>query len=495
MDNAILQQEMHNIMRTGYRLTPATMRYRLSQGAWIPARHLMYLSVRVAQAVAEGGKFVVVEMPARHGKSEFISVSTPVWFLDHWPHKNVILTSYGAELSTEFSYKIRDMFNDPDMQPLLRTKIRQDRKRVDRFMTTEGGGVMAAGVGGPITGRGADLLIVDDYIKNAEEALSQAKKEAIWNWFISTAYTRLEPGGTVIILATRWDRNDLIGRVIEHFGERVEVIRLPALAKEDDPLGREVGEALWPERYSREELLQIKAALGTYWWNAMYQQDPPASMNSVDLAGCLNIIKEEELPHRSLLRTIRAWDLAATQGAGDYTAGPKMSLLKGDDGRVKIFIHDIKHKRLSSAGVEKLVKYTAEGEPEVPIWIEQEPGSSGKTLIEHYLHDVLPHHDVKGEKPSGKIEVRASPFLAAVENGDVYVVEGDYVQAFKDELDGFPDGDHDDIISACALAYNKLYRGQFGGVVWGRTAGKGSRATHISTRRNTKGVSKGVTWR
>src|SRR5690606_9588289 len=158
-------------------------------------------------------------MPPRHGKSEFLSVNTPIWFLEKFAHKRVILASYGADLAAEFSLKVRDTFQNTENRHLLNTRLRKDKQRVDDFKTTDGGGMVAAGIGGTITGKGADLLLIDDYVKNAEEALSKTVKEKIWNWFLSTAFTRLEPNATVIILATRWDKGDLIGMVLEKFTE------------------------------------------------------------------------------------------------------------------------------------------------------------------------------------------------------------------------------------------------------------------------------------
>ena len=132
----------------------------------------------------------------------------------------------------------------------------------------------ATGIGGAITGRGADLLLVDDYLKNAKDASSETIRDDIYHWFVSTAMSRLEPGGTVIILATRWHQDDLIGRLLEQAPDVWEYIRIPAIAEENDPLKRAPGEALWPERYNVEWLESQKALFGPYFWAALYRQDP-----------------------------------------------------------------------------------------------------------------------------------------------------------------------------------------------------------------------------
>ncbi|KKL25141.1 hypothetical protein LCGC14_2408280, partial [marine sediment metagenome] len=228
------------------------------------------------------------------------------------------------------------------------------------------------------------------------------------------------------------------------------------------------GEALWPERYSRERLLQIKKTLGTYWWDAMFQQNPRASMAGLDLSEFLKKIPESEVPDDTDLKTVRAWDLAATEDGGDFTAGPKISRHKETG---KIYLRDMKHVQKSSGKVKILVYTTAINDGHgVQIWMEQEPGSSGKTVIEDYK-DLLKAYDFEGEKATGPMEVRASPFLAAIEAGDVFEVEAEWNEAFEAELDGFDaDAEFDDQIVACALGYNKLVFGLKGSLTWGREA-------------------------
>jgi len=489
------QVQLEEMLRNGWRLTPATMAHKITNGRWIPAPHLLYMSSIVTSAIAKGSQFIIVTMPPRHGKSEFLSVNVPIWYLETFPHKRVVLASYGADLATEFALKVRDTFQNEDLHGMLHTRLRKDKQRLDDFKTTEGGGMVSVGVGGGVTGKGADLFLIDDYVKNAEEALSASQKKKAWEWFRSTAFTRLEPGATIIVLATRWDKSDLIGMILEMFAELMQesevhfdpptVINLPAFAREGDPLGRPVGAPLWPERYDEKALLRIRATLGTYWWNGLYQQDPPASMGGLELGSKLKIIDRSELPHRDRLKTVRAWDLAGTPEDGlqtdpDFTAGPLMHWDKETD---RLYISECVHKRLSPRGVEQMLQIVAEIDgPGVKIWVEQEPGSSGKWAIENIQDEILPQYDAVGEKSTGPIEVRAQPFLAKVEAGEVYCVKGAYVAKLAEELDGFPGGDHDDIITACALGYRKLCKGRFGGIIWGRR-NRESRVVSIADRR------------
>ncbi len=471
---------LQNVLKEGWRLTPATMAVKLTEGRWIPARHLLYISTIVATEIAKGDARIILTMPFRHGKSEFLSVNTPIWFLEKWPHKYVMNLTYGAELATDFSLRVRDTFLNPDLHHLLRTRLNKKKLRVDRFLTTAGGGLTAAGIGGPVVGRGADLMLIDDYIKNHEEALSQNGHKKMLEWFKSTAYTRLEPGGSLVVLATRWDYKDLIARLQSELPhENWTVINLPMYAEVNDPLGRELGEVLWPERYNLEACQRIEKTLGKYWFAAQCQQQPKESMAGADLGEQLKLIDEKDLPPVSERKTIRAWDLAATDADGDWSVGLKMTRHAPTR---KIFIEEIVRKQNSSYKNKLLIAACAEADGHgVSIWMEQEPGSSGKTVIEDYTK-LLRTYTFKGERATGPIEVRAGPFTAAIEAGNVYMVDDGISEMdrategvvswnffLKEELNGFgPDCEHDDQIIAGALAYNKLLFGIKGALTWGR---------------------------
>jgi predicted phage terminase large subunit-like protein len=460
------KKRMEAILRDGWRLTPATMAVRITEGSWIPARHLLYISTRVATEIAKGNARIILTMPFRHGKSEFLSINTPIWFLEKWPHKYVMNLTYGADLATDFSTRVRDTFLNKELHHLLKTRLNPKKLRSDRFLTTAGGGLTAAGIGGPITGRGADLMLIDDYIKNHEEALSVAGHKKVFEWFKSTAYTRLEPGGSLVVLATRWDYKDLIARLVTELPhENWTVINLPMYAQAGDPLGRDPGEVLWPERYPLEACQRIEKTLGPYWFAAQCQQDPKQSMAGADLGEKLKVIDEEKLPPRSELRTIRAWDLAAGDAEGDWSVGFKMARHAPTR---NLYILDVQRKQNSAYKNKLLISACAEADGHgVKIWMEQEPGSSGKTVIGDYK-TLLKTYNFDGERASGPIEVRAGPFTAAIEAGSVYMVKADWNDDLREELNGFPDGEWDDQVIAGALCYNKLLFGIKGALTWGR---------------------------
>jgi predicted phage terminase large subunit-like protein len=242
-------------------------------------RHIQFLDRKLAQAVARGGARIVISMPPRHGKSWLTSLYTPAWYLSLWPDRSIILASYEATFAATWGRGVRNFLQEN--QGDLGVRLAEDSLSADRWNTTQGGGMVTAGIGGPITGRGGHLLI----IKNWEEAASDLIREKQIEWFNSTLYTRAEPGASIIVLMTRWHEHDLAGYLLTEHHDKWEEIKLPAIAEENDPLGRAVGDALCPERYSAEMLANIKAAVGPRVWNSLYQQRP------APLEG--NLFKEE----------------------------------------------------------------------------------------------------------------------------------------------------------------------------------------------------------
>lgn len=225
-------------------------------------------------------------MPPRHGKSELDSKWFPSWHAGLYPTRNIIVTSCTDELASDFSQAALDIVKE-HVPILFGQSVRKDIRAKHRWQMEAGGSLRAAGVGGSIMGRGADGLLIDDYIKNMEEALSEGVREKIYQWYLSTASTRLSPEAWVVVIATRWHKKDLIGRLLEdanNGGEPWCRLRLPAIAEDNDPLGRQPGEALWPERFPIEWLLNVKrkyVTSGYEWmWEALYQQNPPEVLDA-----------------------------------------------------------------------------------------------------------------------------------------------------------------------------------------------------------------------
>lgn len=480
-----------------WRLTPATMATKITNGQWIAAPWLRYAATKIAMAIQKGGGRIIISAPPRHGKSELVSIHTPIWVLENFPRKNVILTGYGAELVEIAGRRVRDTIRDNE--GLLRARIRPDVSKVSAFLTETDGYMFSVGLGGAITGRGAHVLLIDDYIKEIKEALSQAHRDYIWNWFVTTAMTRLEPGATVIIIATRWHSDDLIGRILKHFPDKWENICLPAFAGENDLIGRKPGEVLFPERYDVKEIEDQRDLLGGVFFHALYQQGPVDEILQFTNKEWIGVCKE--LPADDF-RWARVWDLAATEDGGDYTCGTLCGYSKSTG---KFVIANVLRKQKSIGDVEKLVRNTAAIDGvDVEVLIEQEPGSAGKALIHHYSETVLPEFKVNAVPTTKAKLVRAQPMLAAAEAGKVYLLDesamnydqelnqenvggyGTWHQPFLNEFDSFPGGENDDQIDTASAGYSYLSGKKKLSVSWGRRAEeteKKSTAARLSNRK------------
>ena len=262
----------------GWRAFPHTFAERCSAGKWIAYRHLEYVAEAVAMAVIRGNGRLIINMPPGHGKSKFLSVWTPTWFIDNFPELAVVMCTHGAEFTAEFGRQVRNQFA---ANPLLRSKLSRDSKSADQWNTTEGGGMVTGGVGTGITGRRGHLLLLDDPYPDYRSAHSSTYRRHLEDWWRSVFTTRAEPNATMVVLHHRWHPKDLTWFLVEQEqSERWQHIRLPAIAEPGDPIGRAPGEALCPERFPIPALERIRAreAGGAHTWNAMYQQNPRAAV-------------------------------------------------------------------------------------------------------------------------------------------------------------------------------------------------------------------------
>lgn len=465
--NQLDQEQLRKIL-SNWRMTPATFALKISRGHWIPSRHLQYISLRVALAVAKGNARIILSMPPRHGKSQLVSVYTPAWILEYLGKHSIILTSYGADLAEGFARQVRNIITDPMNEDLLRVKL-GDTSRVEEFNTNLGGYMFAVGLGGAMTGRGANTLLIDDYIKEIKEALSPSYRDYVWNWYVTTALTRLEPKGNVIIVATRWHSDDLIGRLLRNERENWEYIELPAEALEFDQIGRSPGECLFPERYDHKALMKLKTSLGHIFYQALFQQRPVDETTRITDVTWIKIWpKFKKLP--TDITMVRVWDLAATEGAGDWLTGTLCGYSMSTE---DFFVLDVFRAQLAPGKVEDAVVAIAKEDGfSVSIRIEQEPGAAGKILVEHFTQNVLKDYKVTGVAVSKSKVVRAQPFLAAAEDGHVYLFENSsWNTLYSQEFEVFPSSnktDHDDMIDTSAEGFTELTGKKTLSVSWGR---------------------------
>lgn len=246
-------------------------------------KHIKFIADKVQEKINQEGKkfkLLMISVPPRSGKSLLISKHAVPWYLGKFPDKRVILTSYSSDLSDQNSDFAKDIFEQ--WGPIL-WDSHPSKSLFNRSMwnTSKGGGCVSAGICGQITGFGADLFIIDDFFKGNDEAESKNHRDELWDKWQSIISTRLHPGSTVVILSTRWSDDDLVGRLLKQAKEQkdtfpfdYEYVNLPAIALRDDPLGRQPGEALWPDRFPIEMLNDIRNIVGSYWWNSLYQGMP-----------------------------------------------------------------------------------------------------------------------------------------------------------------------------------------------------------------------------
>lgn len=273
--------------------------------------------------------FLIIEVPPRHGKSQLASIIFPAWFLGKNPEKHIIAASYSGDLSMDFGAKTRNMVKSPEHQGVFpNSALSPDTQAKDRWMTNEKGSYTSVGVGGTITGRGAHILLIDDPHKDRAEADSLHMRNKVFEWFRSTAYSRLEPHGVVIIIMQRWHKDDLVGRIpklIEDIGPTAEIevrsIKLPAIAINNEK-HRMAGDALWPGRYDLTALNRIKGVQGLINWSSQYQQEPILMENQTFKQEYFRYFEEDDLLGKELIYTT-TMDLAVGDKEsknGDYVA-------------------------------------------------------------------------------------------------------------------------------------------------------------------------------
>jgi len=348
------------------------------------ARHHSVIASKL-EAVERGEiDRLMIFCPPRHSKSELASRRFPAWFLGRHPGNQIICCSYGDDLAHEFGRDVRNIVAGDEFSRVYpNVSLAPDSKAANRWKTGQGGSYLAAGVGSGITGRGAHVLLIDDPHKDRAEANSQTVRDGIWNWYRSTAYTRLMPGGAIVLIQTRWHEDDLAGRLLqaqENGGDRWEVVSLPAVAGDNDPLGRASGEALWPAWYPVETLERIRAALtvkaGNLEFVSLYQQEPQAEEGDFFQRGWIRWYPWGRPPEN--VRVYGASDYAVTSAGGDYT----VHLVVGVDEHDDIYVLD--------------------------LWREQ---ASSDVWVESFLDLVERWKPLQWAEEKGQIEKGVGPFL------------------------------------------------------------------------------------
>jgi predicted phage terminase large subunit-like protein len=422
-------------------------------GRWIMADHLSVLNRLLVEVATGALNRLMIAMPPRHGKSWLTSCYLPAWYLGTYPDRRVILASYEADFASSWGRKARDVLTR--CTSLFGVRVRGDSSAASRWdIQGHEGGMITAGVGGPITGRGADLLIIDDPIKNAEEAQSETYRAKAWDWYESTAYTRLEPGGRIVLIQTRWHNDDLAGRILRESAEPWTTAIWPAIAEADDPLGRAPGAPLWPDRYPIERLMEIKQAIGPRWFGALYQQRPVPAEGLVFRREWFPTVDAAPVE----LESVRYWDMAASAPRHGRDPDWTVGVLMGRTAAGIYYVLDVRRVQATPGDIETLIRRTAEQDGrDVAIAIEEEPGASGKMVIDYYVK-ALAGWRVHGCRLTGDKRLRAEPLAIQAQAGNVRLLRAPWNKAFLDELEEFPVGRHDDQVDAASGAFGRLVR-------------------------------------
>jgi len=406
-------------------------------------------------------KRLIVTMPPRHGKSERVSRKFPAWHIGRNPDDEIILASYSIDLSRGFSRIARDTL--AAHAETFGADVDQNNKSAESW-GTEGhrGGLHAAGVGGPITGKGAKIAIIDDPVKNAEEADSETMREKIWEWYTSTLYTRLTPDGRIVVVMTRWHEDDLVGRLLKkesdeikegvHKGERWTVINFPALAEKDDYLQRPEGEPLWPEHgFDKERMEQIKVDVGSRVFNALYQQRPTAADG--------NMLKREwwryydsPPPFASMLISVDA--AFKDEDTSDYVV-----VQVWGKSQANMYLVDQVRAKMNFPATLQTIRNVTKKYPEAH-WKLVEDKANGSAII------ATLHREIGGIvaiNPEGGKVARVNAVSAYIESGNVYLPRTSWIQDFVEEAASFPQGKHDDQIDAMSQALHRFI--YFNGII------------------------------
>jgi predicted phage terminase large subunit-like protein len=384
-------------------------------------------------------KRLIIQAPPRHGKSMLTSEYFPAWFLGRNPDKYIICATYGQELADDFGRKVRNQMRDPiHHAPFPGCRLSEDSQSASRFGTEQGGSYFALGVGGAATGRGAHLLVVDDPLKGREEADSETYRRRLKEWYASVAYTRLMPGGAIIIMNTRWHEDDLTGWVLaEHEHENWTVIDLPALDEQEH--------ALWPEMYDEEALSRIKKTIGQRVWQALYMQRPAPDTGDYFKRDWFK--SYTKAPKH--LRIYGASDYAVTGDGGDFTEHGVFGL----DPEGELYLLDWwSGQTASDVWIETQLDLIDRWKPQT--WI----GESGpiRRAVEPFLIRRMKERrslcrlewlPSVNDKPT-----RARAFQAMSSSGMVYLpTSEDWAQRLLRQLLTFPVGVNDDAVDVCSL--------------------------------------------
>jgi len=459
--------------------SPASFAQAHSRGLWLPYRHLVYTSDLIVGMVDDDDcDILIVEEPVRHGKSWTCSKWTPAWYICKY-HKRALLCSYEADFAATWGRAARDIVTE--VGPEYGAVIDESSRAAARWELKGDveGGMNTAGAGGPITGKGGDLCIVDDPIKNSKDAQSALIREDIWEWWQGTFLSRREPGAKVIVIMSRWHEDDLVGRLLKNppeGGARIKRVRLPAVAEDDDPLGRTPGEALCPERYDEQALSGIRVDVGPGPWASLYQQRPVPKGGGMFKKEWFEgrytqiVTSDDEVAYQLDDRIIRAenlWTFSTMDTAyaknqtSDYTVIATWGVVQGATSEVDgetvvgppmLMLLEVKRKRVEHFEHAPLIRDVWARRR--PTWVGIEKIDASRALFAEAQRDGIV---CKWLEPETNKIARAETAAALAAAGRIWLpVDADWLTEWLDEVVTFPVAKHDDQVDTLSYAAREL---------------------------------------
>ena len=419
---------------------------------FIEGRHHKIIGEKFNKIAQGKLKRLIVCLPPRHTKSEFASTFFPAWMMGLRGNLKIIQTTHTAELAVRFGRRVRNIIDSDEYQSVFPSlSLEADNKSAGRWTTNQGGESFYAGVGGAITGRGADLLIIDDPVSE-QDALSPTAMDGVYEWYTSGPRQRLQPGGIIVIVMTRWSTKDLVGKVLkkqsDEYADKWDVIEFPAIMPEsEDPL--------WPEFWKKEELLSVKASLPAAKWNSQWMQNPTAEEGSIVKREWWNKW-ENEVPAYSYV--IQSYDTAfSKKETADYSAITTWAVFEYLD-QEQIILLDAKRVRLDFPELKKLAwdeyKYWE------PDCVLIEAKASGTPLTQELRRMGIPVTAYTPSRGQDKI-ARMNSVAPIFESGMVWCPDQDFADEVVEEMASFPYGDHDDYCDSSTMALMRFRQGGF----------------------------------
>ena len=424
-----------------YRSTPQSLAEHLSDSAFTLRPFQEYISRRITTGILKGGGRFIISVPPQHGKSELCSHWIPVWFLENFPDRFVISCSYETGNAAKWGRKVRNTIATHPSG--LSVRMAADSKARSRWNTNKEGGMLCAGAGSALTGNPGHLIIIDDPHKDWADAMSDTKRESVIDWFNTVAYTRRQPGTTIIVIQTRWHESDLAGWLLANHDDSWEEIRLPAIAEEKDPLGREVGELLCPELFTVDEMNRTKNSLGSFMFNALYQQRPGAADGNIFKRIWWQRYTQEAKP-LAFDRIIHSWDTAfEKKKTSAYSACTTWGANQGNYYLLGMWRDRVEYTELR----QKMRDLHIQDRPSAIIL---EDKATGKPLRQELRQIGLPIIPV--EPGSDKI-TRAWSVTPIFEEGRIFIPAGiSWADDLIDGLAKYPTGDYTDVVDTISQA-------------------------------------------